>query len=80
MLAMLALCPHLALFVSLHLCTFAYMFMHESLYVLVSSSLVPMTLCGFTLVLDTRDLESLLGILLDGMYVVHTPISWNYGH
>ena len=64
----------LALFVSLHLCMLAYMFMHESLCVFVSLSLVPMTSCGFTLVLNTRDLESLLGTLLDGTYVVRTPI------
>ena len=51
--------PRWALFVSLHLCTLAYMFMHESLCVLMSSSLVPTTSCRFTPILDTRDLESL---------------------
>ena len=56
----------LALLVSLHLCTLAYLFMHESLCLLVSLSLIPTILCGFTLVFDTRDLESLLGILLNG--------------
>ena len=63
----------LAFFTSLHLCTFAYMFMHESL-LLVSSSLIPTISCKFTPIFDTRDPESLLGILLDGTGVVHTPI------
>ena len=70
----------LALLVSLHLCTLAYMFMHEFLCLLVSSSLIPTISCGFTPVFDSQDPESLLGILLDGMCVIHTPIQWNYGH
>ena len=36
--------PRLAFFTSLHLCTFTYMFMHASLCVLVSSSLIPTNL------------------------------------
>ena len=71
---------HLALFVSLHLCTLVYMFMHEFLCLLVSSSLIPTISCGSVPIFDTRDLESLLGILLNGMCVIHTLISWNYGH
>ena len=70
MLDLLALCPHLDLFVSLHLCTLAYMFMHESLCLLVLSSLIPTISCGFTLVLDTRDPESFIGILLGGTCVI----------
>ena len=69
----------LALFVSLHLCMLAYMFIHRSLCLLVSSSLIPTISCGFIPVFDTRDPESLLGILLDVMCVIQTPISWNYG-
>ena len=45
-----------------------------SLCLFVSSSLISTISCGFTPVFDTRDLKSLLGILLDGTYVVHTPI------
>ena len=41
---------------------------------LVSSSLIPTISCRFTPIFDTRDPESLLGILLDGTGVVHTPI------
>ena len=47
---------------------------------LVLSSLISIILCELTLVFDTHDLESLLGILIDGMCVIHTPIQWNYGH
>ena len=64
----------LALIVSFHLCTLAYMFMHESLCLLVSSSLIPTISCRFTPVFDTQDPNYLLGILLDGTCVVHTPI------
>ena len=71
---------HLALLVYLYLYTLAYMLMHESLCLLVSSSVIHTTSCGFTPVLDTRNLESFLGILLDGTCVVHIPIQWNYGH
>ena len=71
----------LALFVSLHLCTFTYMFMHVSLCMLVYViKLGSMILCRFTLVLDTQDPESLLGTLFDNTCVVYTPISWNCGH
>ena len=70
----------LALLNSLHLCMLAYMFMHKSLHLLVSLSLIPSILCRFTPVFDTRDLESLLGILLDGTCVIHTLIQWNNGH
>ena len=49
-------------------------------YLLMSSILIPTSSCGFTPVFDTWDPESLLGILLDGTYVAHTPIQWNYGH
>ena len=82
MLDLLALCPHLDLFVSLHLCTLAYMFMHESLCLLVLSSLIPTISCGFTLVLDTRDPESFIGILLGGTCVIHTPVNtlWLLNH
>ena len=71
---------HLVLLVSLHLCRLAYIFMHESLCLLVSSSLIPTISCGFTPDLDTQDLKSFLGFFLDGMCVVFTPIQWNYGH
>ena len=71
---------HLVLFVSLHLCTLAYMFMHESLCLLVSSSLIPTISCRFTPNLDTQGLESLLGFFLGGMCVILIPIQWNYGH
>ena len=47
---------------------------------LVLSNLIPIILCELTLVFDTHDLESLLGILIDGMCVIHTVIQWNYGH
>ena len=80
MLTLLALCHPFGspfLFVSLHACL---LLMHESLCLLVSSSVIPTTSCGFTPVLDTRNLESLLGILPDGTCVVHIRIQWNYGH
>ena len=57
------LMPLLAFFVSMHLCTLAYMFMHESC-LLVSSSLVPTISCGFILVFDTRDPRSLQELCL----------------
>ena len=60
----------LALFVSLHLCTFAYMFMHVSLCMLVYVIKLGSTIsCGFTPILDTQDLESLLGTLFDSTRV-----------
>ena len=61
---------------SLFLCIFAHLPICSCIspYVFVSSSLVPMTSCRFTPVFDTRDHESLLGTLLDGTCVIHTPI------
>ena len=72
----------LCFFASLHLCTLAYMFMHESLCLLVLSSLIPTISCGFTLVLDTRDPKSFIGILLGGTCVIHTPVDtlWLLNH
>ena len=49
----------LALLVSLHLCILVYMFMHESICLLVSSSLITIISCRFTPVFDTRAPESL---------------------
>ena len=70
MLALLALCPRLSFFASLHLCTFAYMFMHVSLCMLVYVIKLGSTIsCGFTPILDTQDLESLLGTLFDSTRV-----------
>ena len=43
-----------------------------SLYLLMSSSLIPIILCKFTPVFDTRDSESLIGILFDGTCIIHT--------
>ena len=71
---------HLAFFASLYFCTLAYMFVHEYLCLLVSSSLIPTISCKFTPVFDTWHPESLLGILLNGTCVVCTPIQWNYRH
>ena len=69
----------LTFFTSLHLCTFANMSMHKSLFACV---IKPNSyhLIWFTIVFDTRDLKLFLGILFDGMCVVHTLILWNYGH
>ena len=69
----------LAFFASLHFCMLAYMFVHESLCLLMSSSLIPTIPCRFTPVFDTRDPKSLLENLLDGTCVICTPIQWNYG-
>ena len=70
----------LAFFVSLYFCTLAYMFVHESLCLLVSWSLILTILCRFRPVFDTWGPKSLLGILLDGTCIVCTPIQWNYGY
>ena len=51
-----------------------------SLCLLVSSSLIPTFSCGLTTIFDTQEPKSLLRILLDGIYVIHNPIKWNYGH
>ena len=45
-----------------------------SLCLLMSSSLILTISCGFTPVFVTPDPKSLLGILLDGTCIVHTPI------
>ena len=67
---------------SLLLCIFAHLPTYSCMSpcLLVSSRLIPTILCGFTPIFDTRDPESHIGSLLDGTCVVHTPISWNYGH
>ena len=70
----------LAFFVSLYFCTLAYMFVHESLCLLVSWSLILTISCRFRPVFDTWGPKSLLGILLDGTCIVCTPIQWNYGY
>ena len=66
MLALLALCPRLSFFTSLHLCTFAYMFMDASLRVLVSSSLISTNLVRVHTCSWHMRPWVLLGILLDG--------------
>ena len=70
------------IWISLLLCIFAHMPTCSCIgpCLLVSSSLIPTISCGFTLVFDTRVLESLIGILFDGMCVIHTLNQWNYGH
>ena len=67
---------------SLLLCIFAHLPTYSCMSpcLLVSSRLIPTILCGFTPIFDTWDPESHIGSLLDGTCVVHTPISWNYGH
>ena len=81
LLALLALCH--PVWLSLFLCIFAHLPICSCmcLYVclFMSSSLVPTISCGFTPILDTRDPESLLGTLLDGTCIIHTPISLTYG-
>ena len=68
LLALLALCH--PVWLSLFLCIFAHLpicsCMRLYVCLFVSSSLVPTISYGFTLVLDTRDPESLLETLLDG--------------
>ena len=61
---------------SLRLCIFARLPICSCMSpcLLVSSSLIPTISCRFTPIFDTRDPKSLLGILLDGTGVVHTPI------
>ena len=69
----------LAFFTSLHFCCLPTCSC-ISPCLLVSSSLIPTISCGFTPIFDTQEPESLLGVLFNGTCVVHTPISWNYGH
>ena len=72
--------PHIRL--PLLLCIFAHLPTSSCMSpcLLVSSSLILTISCGFTPIFDTREPESHLGILLDDTCVIHTPISWNYGH
>ena len=70
------------IWLSFLLCVFSHLLTCScmSLYLLVSLSLIPIILCKFTPVFDTRDSKSLIGILFDGTCIIHTPISQNYGH
>ena len=70
---------YLAFFASLHLCMLAYMFMHESLLACVIKPNSYYLVRVHTRLWYTRPRVP-LGILLDGTCVIHTPISWNYGH